>query len=108
MAFDGITVAALVRELQNELTGGRIYKIAQPENDELLLTIKTLRGQKRLFLSAGADEVHQYFVPGRHASIWDVLIDVSGGIVGMAAVFCLKGIVEQWNHIRERESKICF
>ena len=54
MAFDGITVAALVRELQNELTGGRIYKIAQPENDELLLTIKTLRGQKRLFLSAGA------------------------------------------------------
>lgn len=62
----------------------------------------------QLFLSAGADEVHQYFVPGRHASIWDVLIDVSGGIVGMMAVFCLKGIVEQWNHIRERESKICF
>lgn len=62
----------------------------------------------QLLASAGADEFHQYFVPGRHASVRDVLIDVSGGIVGMAAVFCLKGIVEQWNHIRERESKICF
>lgn len=55
MAFDGITVAAVVKELNEVLTGGRIYKIAQPENDELLLTIKTTEGgQKRLFISAGA------------------------------------------------------
>ena len=55
MAFDGITVAAVVKELKESLTGGRIYKIAQPENDELLLTIKTSDGgQKRLLISAGA------------------------------------------------------
>lgn len=55
MAFDGITVAAVVSELQKSLIGGRIYKIAQPENDELLLTIKTKEGgQTRLLLSAGA------------------------------------------------------
>lgn len=55
MAFDGITVAAVVSELQETLIGGRIYKIAQPENDELLLTIKTKDcGQTRLLLSAGA------------------------------------------------------
>ncbi len=55
MAFDGITVAAVVKELKETLTGGRIYKIAQPENDELLLTIKTSDGgQKRLLISAGA------------------------------------------------------
>ena len=55
MAFDGITVAAVVKELRENLLGGRIYKIAQPESDELLLTIKTTDGgQKRLFLSAGA------------------------------------------------------
>ncbi|MGN1179650.1 MAG: NFACT family protein, partial [Suilimivivens sp.] len=55
MAFDGITVAAVVKELKDHLSGGRIYKIAQPENDELLLTIKTTDGgQKRLFISAGA------------------------------------------------------
>ncbi|MBP3602861.1 MAG: NFACT family protein [Lachnospiraceae bacterium] len=55
MAFDGITVAAVVSELQETLVGGRIYKIAQPENDELLLTIKTKDGgQTKLLLSAGA------------------------------------------------------
>ena len=54
MAFDGITVACLVNELSRKLTGGRIYKIAQPETDELLLTIKTNSGQYRLVLSASA------------------------------------------------------
>lgn len=33
MAFDGITVAAVVQELEHTLVGGRISKIAQPEND---------------------------------------------------------------------------
>ena len=54
MAFDGITVAALTQELKTQLTGGRIAKIAQPEADELLLTIKTPQGQKRLYVSASA------------------------------------------------------
>ena len=54
MAFDGITVAAVVQELEKTLVGGRISKIAQPENDELLLTIKGNSGQKRLYISASA------------------------------------------------------
>lgn len=54
MAFDGITVAAVVKELNQELSGGRIYKIAQPEADELLFTIKTYNGQYKLMLSADA------------------------------------------------------
>ncbi len=54
MAFDGITIACLVHELSEKLTGGRIYKIAQPEADELLLTLKTGTGQYRLCLSANA------------------------------------------------------
>ena len=54
MAFDGITVAALVQELKDNLTGGRIAKIAQPEPDELLLTIKTPTGQRKLYISASA------------------------------------------------------
>lgn len=60
MAFDGIVIAGLVSELQTALTGGRITKIAQPEADKLLLTIKnsstredgkTLRTQERLVIS---------------------------------------------------------
>lgn len=54
MAFDGVTIANLVSELKKELTGGRLYKIAQPEEDELLLTIKQPTGQKRLLISADA------------------------------------------------------
>jgi len=55
MAFDGITIANITKELNDTLTGSRIYKIAQPENDELLLTLKTADGgQKRLLLSASA------------------------------------------------------
>ena len=54
MAFDGIVVADLVHEFRNQLIGGRIAKIAQPETDELLLTIKTNDGQRRLLISADA------------------------------------------------------
>ena len=54
MAFDGITIANIVKELRDNLLDGRINKIAQPEADELLLTIKTSNGQKRLYMSASA------------------------------------------------------
>ena len=54
MAFDGITVAALVKELSDKLAGGHIQKIAQPEPDELLLTIKNNRENYKLQISASA------------------------------------------------------
>ena len=54
MALDGITVSNVVKELSALLTGARISKIAQPENDELLLTFKGNAGQTRLLMSASA------------------------------------------------------
>lgn len=54
MALDGITICALCAELNNKITGSRIYKIAQPEADEILLTLKGNFGQIRLSLSADA------------------------------------------------------
>lgn len=48
MALDGIVISNIKSELNKTITGGRVYKIAQPENDELLLTIKTPNGQYRL------------------------------------------------------------
>lgn len=59
MALDGIVIANMAQELQEALEGGRITKIAQPEKDELLLTIKqsktteegTVRSQHRLVIS---------------------------------------------------------
>ncbi|MCR5716243.1 MAG: NFACT family protein [Lachnospiraceae bacterium] len=54
MAFDGITIANIIQECREKLIGARIYKIAQPEADELLLTFKAPGGQYRLVLSADA------------------------------------------------------
>ncbi len=61
MAFDGITIAAMVKELNTSLKGGRINKIAQPESDELLLTARGQDGQKRLLLSASPSLPLLYF-----------------------------------------------
>ncbi len=54
MAFDGIVVANIVYELKNALVGGRVSKIAQPEADELILTVKNQKDTYRLRLSANA------------------------------------------------------
>lgn len=54
MAFDGITIACMVHELSEKLVGGRITKISQPEREEVLLTVKSLSSQYRLFISASA------------------------------------------------------
>ena len=40
MAFDGVTIASIVQELNEKILEGRIYKIAQPEKDELILTLR--------------------------------------------------------------------
>ena len=56
MAFDGITVAGLCSELQDTIGGGRIYKIAQTDKNELVITIRPPAerggGQLRLYLCA--------------------------------------------------------
>ena len=54
MALDGIVISNIKHELNKTIAGGRLYKIAQPESDELLLTIKTQNGQYRLIISANA------------------------------------------------------
>lgn len=72
MAFDGITVSCLVEEMKEKILNGRIYKIAQPEKDELLLTIKCKKTkeeaggerealQHRLLLSADPSLPLAYF-----------------------------------------------
>ncbi len=55
MAFDGITTNCIMKELQHKLIGQRISKIAQPEKEELLITLKGLPDDaNRLLISANA------------------------------------------------------
>jgi len=51
MAMDGLSLAAVCKELNDSVLGARIEKIYQPEKDELLLH---LRSGRRLLLSANA------------------------------------------------------
>lgn len=61
MALDGIVIANMVKEMNETILGGKINKIAQPEADELLLTIKNNKPQYRLLISAGASLPLIYF-----------------------------------------------
>lgn len=61
MAFDGLCIAAITKECNEKILNSRIYKIAQPEKDELILTLKAQNGTYRLFLSADASLPLIYF-----------------------------------------------
>lgn len=68
MAFDGIVIANLVHDLNQKIVGGRISKIAQPEKDELLFTIKGNRENLRLLISANASLPLVYFTENNKPS----------------------------------------
>ncbi len=52
MAFDGVVLKSIINELNNELSGGKIDKIYQPEKDEVVLNVRCDKGAKKLFISA--------------------------------------------------------
>ncbi|MBQ5385631.1 MAG: NFACT family protein [Lachnospiraceae bacterium] len=54
MAFDGSTIHGLVHELNQTLLNRKISKIAQPEKEELMITVKGEKGTYRLLISANA------------------------------------------------------
>lgn len=68
MALDGLNIAALVNELREKLADGRFLKIAQPETDELQITIKKAKEQYKLLLSADASLPLIYITEGSKTS----------------------------------------
>ena len=42
-----------------------------------------------VFVLAALDEIHQFFVPGRYASVWDVVLDTFGSALFLFLVFLL-------------------
>ena len=61
MAFDGIVIANLTRDLKERLEGAKITRIAQPEKDELLFTVKNYKDTFRVRMSASASLPLIYF-----------------------------------------------
>ena len=54
MAFDGLMMAAVTAQLKGTIEGGAVSKLAMPEKDELLITIRNNSNNYRLLISAGA------------------------------------------------------
>ena len=55
VAYDGIAVSNIVYELKEKFTGGRIDKIYQPRNDEIIFSVRSVKeGNFRVLLSANS------------------------------------------------------
>ncbi len=55
MPGDALTISYISKELNDILSGGKITKINQPEKDEIVLTVYTRIGTKKLAVSANAN-----------------------------------------------------
>ncbi len=62
MSYDGIVTGAMVRELSDAVTLGKIEKIYQPQPEQLLFVIHTKRGRQRLFVSASSNHSAAYLI----------------------------------------------
>lgn len=62
MALDGLTLYGITKELQNRITGAKIDKISQAENDEVLLSIRGDGKNFKLLISANSSNPRIYFV----------------------------------------------
>ena len=60
-AFDGIVVSAIVSELNNHITNGKIEKIYQPEADEIHMLIRCGGKNYRLLISASSSHPRIHF-----------------------------------------------
>ena len=68
MALDGIVISNIVAELNSTILNSKISKIAEPEADELLLTLKGSNGSFRLSMSASASLPFIYLTPANKVS----------------------------------------
>ena len=62
MALDGLVIHSIVDELHKKLLGGKIDKVYQPENDEVVLHIRNNKENFKLVLSCSASNPRVYLV----------------------------------------------
>ena len=57
-----------------------------------------------VLFSAIGDEIHQSFVPGREASVSDVLLDTCGGVFGLGLCIVAEVLYQKWSSRKRRKS----
>lgn len=60
MALDGLVIHSIVDELHKKLLGGKVDKVYQPENDEVVLHIRNNKENFKLVLSCSASNPRVY------------------------------------------------
>lgn len=64
MAFDGLFLSAITKELNTQLLNTRADKVQQPEKDEIILTFRSREGTNRLLLTSSADSARVHLTDG--------------------------------------------
>ena len=54
MAYDGIVISSIIKEIEDGCLGGRVLKVQQPSQDIVTITVKGFKGQTKLYISASA------------------------------------------------------
>jgi len=62
MSFDGMVTGAVAQQLSNQLTGGKIEKIYQPEADEIIMHIHAGKEKYKLFLSSNSSHARIHLI----------------------------------------------
>ncbi len=65
MALDGLAVSAIIDELDKKLTGGRIDKIYQPLNDEIIFSVRSLGGNYKVLMSANSSNPRMHITENK-------------------------------------------
>lgn len=117
MALDGLVIHSIANELSSKLVGGKIDKIQQPENDEIVLHIRNNKENFKLILSASASNPRVYLAndykkenPAK-APMFCMLLRKyiqSGNIVAISQVGferILKISVESLDELKEKTTK---
>ncbi|MGL5347357.1 MAG: Rqc2 family fibronectin-binding protein [Peptostreptococcaceae bacterium] len=60
MALDGLVIHSIVNELSSKLLGGKVDKVYQPEDDEVVLHIRNNKENFKLVLSSSASNPRVY------------------------------------------------
>lgn len=61
MAYDAGLLAAVIAEINRDSAGGRVEKVYQPQNDEIILLLRGRDGSRRMLLRCGASDPRMAF-----------------------------------------------
>lgn len=117
MALDGLVIHCIVNELNKKLLGGKIDKVYQPENDEVVLHIRNNKENFKLVLSCSASNPRVYLANNYkkenpiNAPMFCMLFRkyIQGGNIVNISQICFERIikisVESFDELKEKTTK---